>query len=409
MMLLFMLYTLLTEGLYFLLSPVIFAWLGHKTNGERLAINYPRKHYPILAHAASVGEINGIKQLLIDLLNTHPELHMLLTTNTRTGRKAASGLHPRLDVMLSPLDIMHLRLKQFMLSRPQLVLVAETEIWPALLYTAKLKKVPIVFINARISQRTLRNYMQFRPGLNWLGTSIQTICAQTDADRKRFSMLFDAECINAGNLKFSITQTTYDKAALRKEWGYQDTDRIVVLGSSRPGEEKILLQSYTELKVEFPELKLIIVPRHLERLAELETLLSGAEYSRFSTKKPAKDIHLIDEMGQLLPAYAMCDIAIVGGSFQPFGGHNPLEAAYYSKIILMGPHYESCRGSVRKLKQAEAILISSQTTLTQDLRKVLSDLPQWQPTGERAKQVLVENSDSLPRHLEVVNRFLETS
>jgi len=409
MMILFLLYTTILEALYFLLSPVLFTIFRVKPGSERLAINYPVKHYRILVHAASVGEINGIKQLLTELLSTNPELNILLTTNTKTGRKIAQKLHPRLDVILSPLDIYHLRRKQLSHSNPELILIVETEIWPTLLFAAKQDDIPIIFVNARISPKTLKQYLYFKSMLSWLGKSIKAICTQTEADRERFAQIFDTDCIRTGNLKFSVVQPEFDQAFLRKEWGYNSEDKIIVLGSSRPGEETLLLRCYDQLKIESPELKLIIAPRHLERMSEINTILGVRDVSYFSRQEPAKSIHIIDEMGNLLPAYALCDIAIIGGSFYPFGGHNPLEAAFYSKIIIMGPHYDSCKGTVRKLQKADAIVFSSADMLTQDLHSIMKEPELFTDKGLRARQALEDNKDSLAKHLQIINQYLDKS
>jgi len=472
MVILFFVYTILLELIYFLLSPILFAVFRKAPKSERLAIGYPKKQYDIVVHAASVGEINGIKQLLIELLEANPKLAILLTTNTKTGRKTAAKLHPGLDVIISPLDILHLRFKQMSLSKPRLILIAETEIWLELLFTAKLYKIPVVYINARISRKTFETYSIFNSLMLWLGRNIKTVCAQSEADRERFNLLFKTKCFRLGNLKFSVKQPEYESEKLRALWGYKSTDKIITFGSSRPGEESLILNSYDELKQDFPELKLIIAPRHLERLTEIQNLLENREVSYFShvdtfapnvlstdeasvsttrnvdtfapnvlnrdyktdeasvtttrnvdtftpnvlnrdyktdeasvtTKN--KDIHIIDELGHLLPAYALCDIAIIGGSFYPFGGHNPLEAAFYSKVIVMGQFHDACLGSVKKLKKAEAIVLSSVETLTTDLCNILTDPEKYRANGTRAKQVLAENSESLPQTLAIINKYL---
>jgi 3-deoxy-D-manno-octulosonic-acid transferase len=406
MIALFLLYLFICEIIYFLLSPILFSVFRSKPGSERLAINYPKKQFDIIVHAASVGEINGIKQLLIELLNTHPELSILLTTNTVTGRKAAQNIHLRLEVILSPLDLWHLRVKQISFSKPKLILIAETEIWPALLFIARLRKIPVVFINARISERTFIQYIKFKGILNTIGKSIKTICAQSEADRLRFCGIFKAECIRTGNLKFCVIQPEYDQQILRQENGYSQEDKIIVFGSSRPGEEELILNSYDTLKGEFPSLKLVLAPRHMNRLNEIRTIIGARPVSFFSAHGKAVEIHIIDEMGNLLPFYALCNIAVIGGSFFPFGGHNPLEAAYYGKIILMGPHYQSCAGTVQKLRRANALQISSVENLTADLRKILSDLHSYQDYGLRAQQVLAENQNSLASHLDAINKYL---
>lgn len=406
MSLLFFFYTLLLESIYFLLSPILFALFRKIPYSERLAINYPKKKYNILIHAASVGEINGIKQLLFELLETKPHLSILLTTNTRTGRKTAQSLNPGLDVVISPLDVLHLRLKQLALSKPDLILIVETEIWPSLFFAAKLKKIPIILINARVSAGTFKTYQSLSSILSYTGSTIKAICAQSEADKERFEQIFKTKVIRAGNLKFSIKQPEFDRAELRKQWGYAESDFVIVFGSSRPGEEALILQSFDMLKATYNQLKLIIAPRHSDRMDEINQLLKDRAVSYYSESKPAQDIHIIDEMGNLLPAYALGDIAIIGGSFYPFGGHNPLEAAYYSRIIIMGPNYTSCQGSVKRLRKANAIIISNPEKITSDIRNIIKSYDKYKPYGDRAKQVLQDNSESLPIHLDIINKYL---
>lgn len=407
MIVIYLFYTITLEALYFLLSPILFTLFRFKPGSERLAIDYPKKHYKILVHAASVGEINGIRQLLVELLQSNPDLNILLTANTKTGRKAAQKLHSRLDAVLSPLDVFHLRKKQLSRTRPDMILIAETEIWPTMLFVARLHKIPVVFVNARMSDKTLNKYMAYNSLLKWLGQSIRTIFTQTEADSDRWSQIFGSKCIVTGNLKFSVIQPDFDTAALRQEWGYHSIDKIIVLGSSRPGEEALLLSCFESLKEDFPPLKLIIAPRHLDRMSEIKALFSGKNVSFFSLNESAKEIHVIDEMGHLLPAYALCDIAVIGGSFYPFGGHNPLEAAFYSKVIIMGPHHSSCQGSVDQLKAADAIIISKTEDLCNDLHDVLTKPERYYERGIKAKQVLEDNRSSLEKHLHVIRQYLE--
>jgi 3-deoxy-D-manno-octulosonic-acid transferase len=407
MLVLFLLYTIFLESLYFLTSPILFTVFRMKPGCERLAIGYPRKHFDIIVHAASVGEINGIKQLLLELLNTHPDMCILLTTNTKTGRNSCQEIHPRLFAVLSPLDIFHLRKKQIMLSAPSLILIAETEIWPTLLFIAGIEKIPMIFVNSRISSKAFHSYMVFKPFLRWLGSSIKAICSQTESDCDRFTQLFSSECLVSGNLKFSVKQTDYNRKLTRQKWGYKENDTIIVIGSSRPGEEKLLINSFDSLISEIPELRLIIVPRHLSRLDEIKGFIKERGVSLYSKQEPAKKIHIVDTMGHLTESYAICDIAIIGGSFFPFGGHNPLEAAYYGRPIIIGPYHYSCQNSVKVLKNYEAIILSSTETLTDDIRKIIADIDKYLQYGSRARQVLDDNGDSLIKHLNTINKYLD--
>jgi len=407
MIILFVFLSVFLELLYFTASPILFFFFRKKPDCERLLINYPKTRYDILVHAASVGEINGIRQLLKELLNADENLRIILTTNTTTGRETAKTIHDRLAVMLSPIDILHLRILQFMRSKPRLILIAETEIWPNLLFTANLFKTPVLFINARLSSKAFQTYYKYRNELNWLGKAIRAICAQTEADRERYSQIFKAECFRAGNLKFSVRLPEYDGVGIRIKWGYGENDKIIVMGSSRPGEEQLLIQCYYQLKEQYDNLRLVLAPRHLERLNNIQKTLENESVSYYSTHERVKDIHILDVMGQLLKAYAICDLAIIGGSFYPFGGHNPLEAAVYGKTIIMGPSYESCKGSVSKLLKADAIVISSHEKLYEDIEKVFSEPETYKSYGRRAKSVLEENKDSLPSHLELIRKYLD--
>jgi 3-deoxy-D-manno-octulosonic-acid transferase len=406
-MILFYIYTVFIELLYFLISPILFTIFRMKPDNERLAIEYPNTRYDIIVHAASVGEINGIRQVLLELLNKRPTLRILLTTNTKTGRKTALGIHSQLDVTLSPLDVLHLRMKQINYSKPTLILITETEIWPNLMFVAKIKRIPIIYINARMSQKTYDNYVKIRSILTVLAQTVKVVCTQSSSDLEKYSNIFQAECIVAGNLKFSVKLPEFDISSLRLKAGYAPDDKIVVFGSSRPGEETLILNAFKALKLEFYKLKLIVAPRHIERIPELTSLFKNERVSYHSKVSRPEDIHIIDAMGILPEAYAMSDVAIIGGSFYPFGGHNPLEAAFYTKPIIMGPNFNSCNGTVELLIKADAILISSIKDLESDLRNVLQNPNLFKDYGIRARHVLEENGQSLPIHLKTIERFLD--
>jgi len=406
MIIVFLLLTVILEVLYFILLPFLLFFFRNKTDLERIKVSSIKESYNILIHAASVGEVNGIKQLVLTLLELNPAYRILITTNTSTGRRTAQSISERIKAVLSPLDIFHLRYWQLSLIQPKLILIAETEIWPTLLYTAKKFRIPVIFINARVSKKTFKSYLLFKHFIRWSGRSVKHICAQTEADRIRFNALFNTFSSKTGNLKYSVEQSDYDPDKLRSEWGYQSQDRIIVFGSSRPGEEQLILEAFDVLKSSIENLKLIIAPRHLERMEELKTQMTGRNVSYYSNRSTTSDIMVIDEMGQLLKAYALCDIAIIGGSFYPFGGHNPLEAAYYGRIIVIGQYYDSCRDPVKKLRSAQAIKISNAENLTEDLKIILFNYEKHQEMGNKARLVIEYNKDSLDKHLEVIAQYM---
>jgi 3-deoxy-D-manno-octulosonic-acid transferase len=412
---------LLLESLFLIAYPILYIVFSRTDQLERIGIpdkqlwkgsDKPQKqdkqnsYYNILIHAASVGEINGIKPLLHSLLNIDPGLTIYLTTNTKTGKLTGQTIHPRIICRLAPLDVLQLRIRQLNGLKPRFVLIAETEIWLNLLLSAKLKHIPVCFINARISDRTLGVYRKIKELINWIAGDKLSVCAQSVADQKRFQQLYYNRVSNCGNLKFAANLPDHETSFLRQKWNYRPDDLVIVLGSSRPGEEALLLNCYDHWKAIVPHLKLIIAPRHLDRLPELAELLSSRVVTYFSHGVPAGEIHIIDEFGHLLEAYAMCDLAIIGGSFFPYGGHNPLEAAFYRKPIIMGVYHQACQDSVQKLLQNKAILISTEEELAEKVEKVLLHPEDFLSYGLRARQVMDEFSISLSLHMLQIKTLL---
>jgi len=361
----------------------------------------------ILVHAASVGEINAVKPLLIKLLNNDRSLRIVLTTNTLAGYQLGSQIHPKIECHLAPLDFLHLRLKQLSRQAPKLIIIVETEIWLNLLFAAKLNGIKVVFVNARMSEKTLTKLNLIKPLIQYVTKSLVMVCCQSEEHRARFDILLGCKAKTCGNLKYAVDLPAFDEANLRSGFGYQQNDDIICFGSSRPGEEKLILKCFDEIKEKYPEIKLILAPRHLNRMDEILMLLRGYRFSRHSKSEKADQIHIFDTIGDLCKAYAICDIAIVGGSFYDFGGHNPLEPAFYAKPIIIGTFHQSCRDSVRKLQSKQGVLVSDPLKLISDIEMLLANKDLRHETGLRAKAVLDANANALNVHFEYVAEHLE--
>jgi 3-deoxy-D-manno-octulosonic-acid transferase len=239
-----------------------------------------------------------------------------------------------------------------------------------------------------------------------LFNNIRLVNAQSAVDAERFRILQFKNVENTQNLKFCLKLPEYNKPKLRIEMGYSQEDYILVWGSSRPGEEKLFKKTYLELKKHIPHLKAVLVPRHLSRLTEIKQIFHDIEYSLYSDLDHTKPFVIVDEMNILKMYYAVANIAIVGGSFFNFGGHNPLEPAFYGVPIVMGKYYDSCRDSVEKLKQEEAIIISDKKNLAKDLLILFRDEEKTKKMGLKAKLTLTKNSQSLKNNLEMIERVL---
>lgn len=402
--LLFALYTMILEAVFWLAYPLLRLVLRVYNYTEALDAACVPRPQSILIHAASVGEVNAVQSLVKALLDRDYEI--IINTVTVAGREQAIRHFPGVTVRLSVLDVPHLRRKYLRGLNPRLILVVETEIWPVMLDTASNMHIPLMFINARISERTLHNFMRFKPLIETLTSSVREVISQSEADAHRFGELLSCKVSYGGNLKYVVKLTEYDLMALRPQYGLDSEHKVICFGSSRPGEETLILNSFKALSRDDPSLRLILAPRHLKRLPEVESLMKGCSWRKYTDAASTKDcdIILMDVMGHLSEAYALCDLAIVGGSFFDFGGHNPLEPAYYQKPIIMGEYYSSCRDSVSQLQARNAIRICQAANLGACIKEQLE--AQDEEMGKRAKLVLTENAAALENHIRGIQAWL---
>lgn len=357
-------------------------------------------------HAASMGEMNALKALLSRMAKNFPDISIVVTNTNVNALSIGPSLDSRIRSALSVLDVFHLRYRQFSRIKPSLICLMETEIWPNLLLVATMKGIPVIFLNARMTTKSYPRYRLLAPFLNFVGRSIKQINCQSEEDAKRFAEIFSCSIKVSGNLKFAPALPVYDTQTSRAHWQIEDGDLVIVFGSSRPGEEELILTIWQALLDRHPRLRLLIAPRHINRMADLERTFNHLRFSRESAAKEFQRIHFIDQLGLLNQAYSICDIAIVGGSFIDFGGHNPLEPAFYGKAIIMGPYHKSCRDSVQKLKQNGAILISLADRLFYDIIALVEDARSRDVMGSAARQVLKDNSSALELHLESIKAWL---
>lgn len=293
---------------------------------------------------------------------------------------------------------------------PQIIIIVETEIWPNLLYQAKRQGIKVAFVNARLSEKSVNRFKHLKSFLHFLEEPIKVIMTQTEADAVRFKNLFTVPVLYAGNLKFALQLPQYNELELRKKYGYNSEDFIICFGSSRPGEEDLLKSILPELKLSIPELKLIIAIRHTQRIGEVRALFpEAAIFSELQENVyDSADVLLIDTIGHLNEFYAICDLSIVGGSFVDFGGHNPLEPAFYGKPIIMGPYHSSCAGSVQELLSFNAILISDSQNLKRDIIYLYQNPEKRKEMGENARICIERNKNALENHLRGLEQWIKT-
>ena len=307
---------------------------------------YPvRAPLPVIwVHAVSVGETRAAEPLVRALLARWPEHSVLLTHMTPTGRDTGRTLfrdQPRVLSAYLPYDIgclVHAFLRHF---RPVFGVIMETELWPNLLAACQRRGVPVVLANARLSERSARRYARL-PALTALTLkALAAIGAQTAADATRLGQLGARRVTITGNIKFDITPPDA-LLALGQTLRARTGERPVILAAStREGEEVLLLEAFARHAP--PEALLLLVPRHPQRFEEVATLVTtrGLALQRRSADAavvPRTRVLLGDSMGEMFAYYAAADVALIGGSWLPFGGQNLIEACAVGTPVVVGPH-----------------------------------------------------------------------
>ncbi len=392
-------YNLLLTILFYIFYPILFLIFRNNHFKLRIKIKPYYLDNTIWIHASSVGEVNAVKPLLIKLIEKYPKHSFLMTCMTKTGLETAKKLSSKLVVYPFPFDTSRIMKKMFQEFKPKLIILVETEIWPNMLTIANDKKIPVVIVNGRISDRSYPKYKFFKLFWKTIFKKISSVNAQSENDAQRFSYLGCKKVYNSNNLKFSNHLPAYDESQLRKAWKFNFNDFIITFGSTRPGEEKLIYEIGKRLKFVIPRLKIIVVPRHLYRMNEVCSLFHRSDYSLFSENYPDRLFTIIDEMGILPQVYAISDVSIIGGSFYNFGGHNPIEAAIYEKAVIIGPYHHSCLDIVNKFKQNNGIVISSTDNLYQDIINLANFIEVRKNYGKNALQVIQENQNSIDLHL----------
>ncbi len=299
----------------------------------------------IWLHAVSVGETRAAEPLVDALLAAYPSHRLLLTHMTPTGRAAAGELlrrHPqRLTQAYLPYDLPGACERFADHFQPAIGLLMETEIWPNLIAAVARRQRPLALVNARLSARSQRGYSRLRPLIEPALAGLAAVAAQSPADAARLQEIGASRVTVVGNLKFDVTPAP-EKLALGGQWRQAIGARPVLLvASTRDGEETLLLDALDSLAIN--DLLLVLVPRHPQRFDEVARLLATRrlEFCRRSGAAPPGPqtrVWLGDSMGEMAAYYALADLALIGGSWLPFGGQNLIEAAACGCPVLMGPH-----------------------------------------------------------------------
>jgi 3-deoxy-D-manno-octulosonic-acid transferase len=380
--------------------------LGRLRKGVMKAIEGSR---PIWVHAVSVGEVMAAHPLIRELKKKYPHRKLVLSTVTVTGNFTARRRVPEADaVFYFPFDFPWIVRRVIQGINPQIVLVAETELWPNFFRELKRAGIPSAVINGRISPNSHRNYRKFKLFFSQVFDNVTLFCMQSEADAVRIRDIgADPEKVMVtGNLKFDQNLPKATSAPVSVPSGKQ----IITAGSTHRGEEAALLEVFKRLREKFPELLLILAPRHPERFDEVEGLINKAGYDcqrRTKLKGPVKDVLLLDTIGELRSFYSLCDIAFIGGSLVKVGGHNLLEPAAMKKPVIFSRYMFNFKEiSEALLSAGGGVMVKDKAELYVQIDNLLSDKELARTMGERAFSVIEMNSGAARKTIDAVGRLI---
>jgi 3-deoxy-D-manno-octulosonic-acid transferase len=408
--------------LFYLLTPFIMLrllWRGIKAPAYRRRWNerfgFYNKTYPqnaVWFHAVSVGEAEALFPLLRLLRARRPGLNLLITTTTPTGSARVQATFGGLaEHVYLPYD-MPFVIRRFMETfKPRLAVIMETEIWPNLYAECGRHQVPLFLINARLSEKSARGYRKIpsliRPAL----ANVSLIAAQTGDDAERFARIgAKPEAVKVmGNMKFDIeiAEETIAKGRGLKSSAFGE--RFVwIIASTHKNEEALFLGLYPEIKANIPELLLVIVPRHPERFIEVRKLCEERRLNVVmrTSGKPCSaetDVYIADTMGELKMLYTAADVAFIGGSMVPVGGHNLLEAAAVGVPVMFGPYMANFKEiAAGVLARKAALQCRSGEEIVSMILSLYADSGQRVELTNRARAFLRENRGAIAAIAELI-------
>jgi len=349
-------------------------------------------------HAVSVGELNAAQPLIQAL---GQQYSLVLSTTTQTGQNLAKQRYPDLPVFYFPFDLPWVIGPILNQIQPAKILILETEIWPCFLGIAHQRHIPVYMINGRLSERSFRSYHRFRWFFKPILSKYTRLLMQSETDGKRMIALGAPpdKVLSVGNMKFDYTPIESVKN-LKQEFHWQPEDKILVFASTHAGEDELFI----ELGQKFPTLKIILAPRHPERVPEVSALLTkaGIDFTYRTHLKPSSWI-LLDTIGELRDVFAMSTLAVMGGSFVPSGGHNPLEPIQAGIPVIFGPHMQNFQ-DVARLVLADGAGFQAQSIKEAEsqIKHLLTDNEAYRHTIHQGQQLLAANRGTTEKIIQLI-------
>ncbi|HEY0199142.1 MAG TPA: lipid IV(A) 3-deoxy-D-manno-octulosonic acid transferase [Rhodanobacter sp.] len=368
-------------------------------------------------HAVSVGEVNAAEPLIKALRRDYPNAPLVITTITPTGTARVHQLFgDSVFHVYLPYDLPYAVSRFLKRIRPRLALIVETEIWPNLYFACRRRGIPLMIVNARLSERSLRGYKPLRGLARSALRCVRQIAAQsrTDAARYRFLGADPQRIVVTGNMKFDMPIPVGAVAAgreMREHWGARRP--VWMAASTHEGEELAVLEAHLQVLQRLPDALLLLAPRHPERFRLVENSVRSLGFTAGTLSAdvlplPLHQVFVIDAMGQLMPFFAATDVAFVGGSLVPIGGHNVLEPAALSIPVLVGPHtFNFEEITLGLIHQGGAERVAGGDQLGPDVLQLLRDGDKRRRMGEAAQQVFDRERGAVHRIMQLIDAMLQ--
>lgn len=386
-------------------------WLREKLGMFPAA--YLRNPKPCLwIHAVSVGEVHAALPLVERLRSRYPRHRIVLSTITDTGQKVAREKSPEgTTVIYLPFDVPCIVRSTLRKVKPDVFILIETEIWPNLLRICSANGIPVLLLNGRMSAQSFRGYQKISFFMKRVLSFVDCFGMQSHVDAERIGAfgVNGAKIQVVGSFKFDA-----NPSAVNPSWLSLVRGPAIVAGSTHEGEEELMVQAFTELTGDFPDLALIVAPRHPERFALVEGILRshGVPFLKRSLIRESErreeirgTILLLDTVGELAAVYRIASLAVIGKSFRGYGGQNPLEPAFWGVPIICGPHMENFP-VIEDFYRAGGALQVTEETLVQTLRELLSSSDKARAIGEKARAIYRQKAGAVEKAVEIIERYI---
>jgi 3-deoxy-D-manno-octulosonic-acid transferase len=367
----------------------------------------------VWVHAVSVGEVMAALPLLKSLRKRYPSKSIILSTITDTGQKVARERTPEGTIIVYlPFDITSILNAVLKRTKPEILIVIETELWPNMFRVFKENGAPVILLNGRISEKSFTGYKNISFFMKRVLSYVDFFGMQDEVYVERIKSLGinSNKVMDIGNFKFDTIPPSQIP-----EWTEKIKGPVITAGSTHKGEEEFITSIYIKLKKDFPDLNIIIAPRHPERFKEVKDMLSskGIPFIKRSTlsTQPSRpntikgELILLDTVGELSAIYGVSDIAIIGKSFKGYGGQNPLEPAYWGRPILCGPHMENFP-IIKNFYKTSAAFEVDEKGLYSKLRELLMSPEKAKEIGSKAQQLYRKNTGAVDRAMEIIARYV---